>query len=125
MLQLELAALHQLHVEYADHHLASLCLSCRTLVVAQETTVQPQPRNAPLHSACPMMIWGPSGHELRLTKDTGIQQWCLHSVLSCLPCRTLVVTEETILHPSRNPHLSKDEKEHILKEYLGLEKIIW
>eukprot|EP00891_Asterochloris_glomerata_P009156 jgi/Astpho2/9156/Aster-07801 len=38
---------------------------------------------------------------------------------------TLVVTEETILHPSRNPHLSKDEKEHILKEYLGLEKIIW
>ena len=45
--------------------------------------------------------------------------------LICLSCRTLVVTEETILHPSRNPHLSKDEKEHILKEYLGLEKIIW
>ena len=46
-------------------------------------------------------------------------------VLLYLSCRTLVVTEETILHPSRNPHLSKDEKEHILKEYLGLEKIIW
>ncbi|KAG2430345.1 hypothetical protein HYH02_013709 [Chlamydomonas schloesseri] len=38
---------------------------------------------------------------------------------------TLVVTEECLLHPSRNPHLGKEGIEKMLKEYLGLEKIIW
>ncbi|KAK9908617.1 hypothetical protein WJX75_000521 [Coccomyxa subellipsoidea] len=38
---------------------------------------------------------------------------------------TLVVTEECLLDPSRNPHLDKAGIENILKEYLGLEKIIW
>ncbi|PNH01389.1 Agmatine deiminase [Tetrabaena socialis] len=38
---------------------------------------------------------------------------------------TLVVTEECLLHPSRNPVLGKEGIEKMLKEYLGLEKIIW
>lgn len=38
---------------------------------------------------------------------------------------TLVVTEECLLHPSRNPALGKAGIELLLKEYLGLEKIIW
>ncbi|GAB4816515.1 hypothetical protein N2152v2_003561 [Parachlorella kessleri] len=38
---------------------------------------------------------------------------------------TLVVTEECLLHPSRNPHYGKANIERVLKEYLGLEKIIW
>lgn len=38
---------------------------------------------------------------------------------------TLVVTEECLLHPSRNPHLGKEGIEKMLKDYLGLEKIIW
>jgi hypothetical protein len=36
-----------------------------------------------------------------------------------------VVTEECLLHPSRNPHYGKAGIEAVLKEYLGLEKIIW
>lgn len=38
---------------------------------------------------------------------------------------TLVVTEECLLHPSRNPHYGKANIERVMKEYLGLEKIIW
>lgn len=34
-------------------------------------------------------------------------------------------TEECLLHASRNPHLGKEGIEKVLKEYLGLEKIIW
>ena len=41
------------------------------------------------------------------------------------PRSTLVVTEECLLHPSRNPHYGKANIERVLKEYLGLEKIIW
>lgn len=38
---------------------------------------------------------------------------------------TLIVTESCLLHESRNPHLSKEEIEDVLKKYLNLEKIIW
>lgn len=38
---------------------------------------------------------------------------------------TLVVTEECLLDPSRNPHLDKEGITNMLKEYLGLKKIIW
>ena len=38
---------------------------------------------------------------------------------------TLYTTEECLLHPSRNPDLTKEEIEHQLKAHLGLEKIIW
>ncbi|WP_129045602.1 agmatine deiminase [Companilactobacillus metriopterae] len=38
---------------------------------------------------------------------------------------TLIVTEECLLSEGRNPQLSKDQIESILKEYLNVEKIIW
>ncbi|NPV85022.1 MAG: agmatine deiminase [Anaerolineae bacterium] len=38
---------------------------------------------------------------------------------------TLITTEECLLNPNRNPHLSKEEIENHLIEYLNVEKIIW
>jgi len=37
----------------------------------------------------------------------------------------MLTTESVLLNPNRNPHLSKDEIEEHLKNYLGQEKIIW
>ena len=45
--------------------------------------------------------------------------------LVLVPCRTLICTEECLLHPSRNPSLGREGIEAALKEYLGLKKIIW
>ena len=39
--------------------------------------------------------------------------------------RTLICTEQCLLHFSRNPALDKRGIEEELKEYLGLEKVIW
>lgn len=38
---------------------------------------------------------------------------------------TLITTEECLLSDGRNPQLSKEQIEQVLKEYLNLEKIIW
>ncbi len=38
---------------------------------------------------------------------------------------TVFTTEECLLHPSRNPDLSKEQIEEHLKEYLNAEKVIW
>lgn len=38
---------------------------------------------------------------------------------------TLLTTEETLLNPNRNPTLSKNDIEIVLKEYLSIDKIIW
>ena len=38
---------------------------------------------------------------------------------------TLYTTEECLLSEGRNPHMTKEEIEDTLKEYLGIEKIIW
>lgn len=38
---------------------------------------------------------------------------------------TLIVTESCLLSRGRNPKLSKEEIENVLREYLGVEKIIW
>lgn len=38
---------------------------------------------------------------------------------------TLLTTEECLLNPNRNPHLSRGQIEDKLREYLGVEKIIW
>lgn len=38
---------------------------------------------------------------------------------------TCLTTEMCLLHPSRNPNLTKDEIEQYLKEYLNVEKVIW
>lgn len=37
----------------------------------------------------------------------------------------MVVTEQCLLHESRNPGLGREGIENMLKEYLGLEKVIW
>ncbi len=38
---------------------------------------------------------------------------------------TVLVTEQCLLHPNRNPHLSKADIEDNLREYLGASVIIW
>ncbi len=38
---------------------------------------------------------------------------------------TLLATEECLLNKNRNPHLTRSEIEDTLKNYLGIEKIIW
>lgn len=38
---------------------------------------------------------------------------------------TLITTEECLLSKGRNPHMTKAEIEEKLKDYLGVEKIIW
>jgi agmatine deiminase len=38
---------------------------------------------------------------------------------------TLVTTEECLLNPNRNPHLSRAEIEGLLRRYLGVDVVIW
>ena len=38
---------------------------------------------------------------------------------------TLFTNEECLLHPSRNPELSKEEIEQVVKDHLGMKKVIW
>jgi agmatine deiminase len=38
---------------------------------------------------------------------------------------TLITTEQCLLNPNRNPHLGRSEIEHLLREYLGVERIVW
>jgi agmatine deiminase len=38
---------------------------------------------------------------------------------------TLIATEQCLLHPSRNPSLTREEIEACLREYLGVEEVIW
>ena len=50
---------------------------------------------------------------------------CLCHNRTVILCRTLICTEQCLLHPSRNPALDKEGIEAQLKEFLGVEKIIW
>ena len=38
---------------------------------------------------------------------------------------TLLTTEECLLHPNRNPDLTREQIERTLREYLGIEQVIW
>jgi agmatine deiminase len=38
---------------------------------------------------------------------------------------TVIVTEQCLLHPSRNPHLSRVDIEQRLREYLGVDVVLW
>jgi agmatine deiminase len=38
---------------------------------------------------------------------------------------TLITTEECLLHPSRNPSMSREEIEAGLVEHLGLDRVVW
>lgn len=57
----------------------------------------------------------------------------VYDSVKCAACRTLLTTEECLLHPSRNPRMNKAQIEQMLKDYTGvtkvrgsiLEKITW
>jgi agmatine deiminase len=38
---------------------------------------------------------------------------------------TLITTEECLLHPSRNPALSREQIEQHLRDFLGVETVVW
>lgn len=38
---------------------------------------------------------------------------------------TVLTTEQCLLHPNRNPSLTRDDLEVYLREYLGVEQVIW
>lgn len=38
---------------------------------------------------------------------------------------TLITTEQCLLNPNRNPHLSKQDIEKILADYLNIDRVIW
>ena len=38
---------------------------------------------------------------------------------------TLITTEECLLNPNRNPHLSREEIETHLRNFLGVDKVVW
>jgi agmatine deiminase len=38
---------------------------------------------------------------------------------------TLITTEECLLHPSRNPGMAREEIEQGLRDYLGVETVVW
>jgi agmatine deiminase len=38
---------------------------------------------------------------------------------------TLLPTEQCLLHPNRNPHMTREQIEQTLREYLGVDVIVW
>jgi agmatine deiminase len=38
---------------------------------------------------------------------------------------TVLTTEECLLHPNRNPHVSRAELERVLADHLGIERVLW
>jgi agmatine deiminase len=38
---------------------------------------------------------------------------------------TLITTESCLLHPSRNPHMTREQQESVLRDYLGVDTIVW
>ena len=40
-----------------------------------------------------------------------------------MPHRTVLTTEECLLNPNRNPHLSKQQIEQVLMDHLGVTKV--
>jgi agmatine deiminase len=38
---------------------------------------------------------------------------------------TLLTTEQCLLHPNRNPDMTREQIEHTLGEYLGVDRVIW
>ena len=66
----------------------------------------------------------------RLAEHFGVQRFAAPMVLEGGGITvdgegTLITTESCLLHPSRNPGLTKDEMTQVLKDYLGVEKVIW
>jgi agmatine deiminase len=40
-------------------------------------------------------------------------------------CGAILTTESCLLNPNRNPHLSKEQTESYLRDYLGAKKVLW
>jgi agmatine deiminase len=40
-------------------------------------------------------------------------------------CGTILTTESCLLNPNRNPHLSREQTEDYLRDFLGAKKILW
>lgn len=38
---------------------------------------------------------------------------------------TLITTDEVVLNPNRNPDLEREEAEALMRDYLGVERVIW
>jgi agmatine deiminase len=38
---------------------------------------------------------------------------------------TLLTTEQCLLHPNRNPDMTREEIEHGLRDFLGVEQVVW
>ncbi len=38
---------------------------------------------------------------------------------------TLITTEQCLLHPNRNPDMTREQIEHTLGEYLGIDRVVW
>jgi agmatine deiminase len=38
---------------------------------------------------------------------------------------TLLTTEQCLLHPNRNPNMTREQIERVLGDYLGIERVIW
>jgi agmatine deiminase len=38
---------------------------------------------------------------------------------------TLITTESCLLHPTRNPGMSKEQQEAVLRDFLGVDRVIW
>ena len=38
---------------------------------------------------------------------------------------TLLTTEQCLLHPNRNPHMTREQIQQTLREYLGVDTIVW
>lgn len=72
-----------------------------------------------------------TSHVARGASGGGVQHR-LHLATATLPHlaphplnRTLLTTEECLLHPNRNPGMSKDDIEAALKRFTGVTKVIW
>jgi agmatine deiminase len=66
----------------------------------------------------------------KLAKDMGIQSMIIPMILEGGSIDvngkgTLMTTEDCLLNPNRNPDLNKEQIEQMLKDHLGLKKILW
>jgi len=66
----------------------------------------------------------------QISEALGLSRWSPEMVLEGGSIEvngrgTLLTTEQCLLHPNRNPQMSKEEIEEMLKHYLGVKKILW
>lgn len=65
-----------------------------------------------------------------MARVLGVQEFDAGLVLEggsidCNGCGTVLTTESCLLNPNRNPHLSRQQIEQQLHDFLGFEKVLW